>query len=222
MNKGEILDAIKKARKGTKERKFKQTFDLIINLKLLNVKKESVSIFSVLPHSKGKKPKVCGFFDASMIKDAKEVFDEAIEKDEFGKWSDKKKLKGLVSQYDYFVAQANLMPEIAKTFGKYLAPRGKMPNPKAGCIVPPGANLKALASRLGKSVKLETKSELIIKCSVGSEDMKDEEIEENIMAVYNALSHELPKGLQNVRNFILKLTMGKPVVVGKKDEEGSK
>ncbi len=219
MNKQEILDAIKKAREGSKQRKFKQSFDLVINLKLFDPKKESVSIFSVLPHDKGKKSKVCGFVDDSMIKDAKANLDGAINKEEFATWTDKKKLKGLAGSYDFFVAQANLMPDIAKTFGRFLAPRGKMPNPKSGCVVPPGANLKVLATRLHKSIRLETKSEAIIKCSVGLEDMEDQDIEENIMHIYTVLSHDLPKGAQNIKSVYLKLTMGKPVEVGKKDGE---
>ena len=57
MNKEEILKAIKKARELSKKRKFDQTFDLIINLHKLNIKKpeENINTFVVLPQGKGKK-----------------------------------------------------------------------------------------------------------------------------------------------------------------------
>ena len=43
--------------------------------------------------------------------------------------------------------------------------------------------------------------------------MKDEEIAENIFTIYNQLIHVLPKEKHNVKNVIIKLTMGKPIKV---------
>jgi len=68
-----------------------------------------------------------------------------------------------------------------------------MPSPKAGCIVPPNANLKMVYDRLQKIVKLETKSEQTVKCPVGSDEMSDDQVAENIMLVYNTVLHMLPQ-----------------------------
>ncbi len=219
MNKEDILKAIKKARESSKKRKFNQTFDLVINLQKLNLKKpeENVNVFAVLPQGRGKKLKICAFVDKELRTQAEEVCDKAILKDEFEKYKNKKELKKLASEYDFFIAQANLMVDIAKFFGKVLGPKGKMPNPKAGCIVPPKIDLKIIYNKLQKTVKLQTKNEQAVKCPVGTEDMKDEQIEQNISAVYNSLIQSLPQEEQNIDNVILKLTMGSPVVIGEKD-----
>jgi len=221
MNKEDILKAINKARESSKKRNFNQTFDLVINLQQLNLKKpeENINTFIVLPQGKGKKSKICALVDKELASQAKEICDKAILKDEFTKYTDKKKLRKLAQEYDYFIAQANLMVDVAKFFGKVFGPKGKMPNPKAGCIVPPKIDLKIIYNKLQKTVRLQTKNEQAVKCSVGTEDMKDEQVQENILVVYNALVHSLPKEAHNIKNALLKLTMGSPIIIGAKEEE---
>ncbi|MBU4502473.1 MAG: hypothetical protein KKA79_07790, partial [Nanoarchaeota archaeon] len=156
--------------------------------------------------------------DKELGTQAKEVCDMVIMKDDFQKYKAKKDSKNLADDYDYFIAQANLMVDIAKFFGKVFGPKGKMPNPKSGCIVPPKIDLKIIYNKLQKTVKLQTKNEQAIKCSVGTEDMTDEQIQENILAIYNALVSVLPKEIQNIKNVMLKLTMGSPIIIGEQQK----
>lgn len=220
MNKEDILKAIKKARESSKKRKFSQTFDLVINLLKLNLKKpeENINTFIVLPQGRGKKSKICALIDKELATQSKTICDKTILKDEFPKYTEKKVLRKLANEYDYFIAQANLMVDVAKFFGKVFGPRGKMPSPKAGCIVPPNIDLKIVYNKLQKTVRLQTKNEQAIKCPVGTEDMKDEQLEENILAVYNAILSGLPEDLQNIKNVVIKLTMGSPVVIGEEQK----
>jgi len=213
MDKNKLIEIIKKTR--NTKRNFKQKFDLIINLKNLNLKKpeENINTFLVLPYRIGKKIKTCIFVDDQLVNKAKNICDEVIHKDDFSKYKDKKVIKKLAQKYDYFIAQANLMADVASVFGKVLGPKNKMPNPKAGCVVPPVTELKPLIEKLNKTIKLQTKNELIIKAIVGSEDMKDEEIAENVLFLYNQLLHLLPQEKNNVKNIFIKLTMGKPVEI---------
>ena len=221
MNKEDILKAIKKARESSKKRKFNQTFDLVINLNKLNLKKpeENVNTFIVLPQGRGKKLKICALVDKELAVQSKSVCDKTIIQDEFGKYTDKKTLRKLASEFDYFIAQANLMVDIAKFFGRVFGPKGKMPNPKAGCIVPPNIDMKMVYNKLQKTVRLQTKNEQAIKCSVGTENMKDEQIQENAFAVYNTVLSGLPKDIENISNVIIKLTMGSPVVISEESKE---
>ena len=110
------------------------------------------------------------------------------------------------------------MPKVATTFGRVLGPRGKMPNPKSGAVVPPNANLKPLYEKFQRTVKASAKTAPLIQCSIGTEDMNGDDIAENALTVYNSLIQVLPNEKHNIRDIYVKLTMGKPVKVGEKLE----
>ncbi len=216
MDKNAVKEAIKKLNETSKKRNFKQSYDLIVNLKGLDMKKpeQQVELYVPVHYSFGKKVKVCAFVDAEFKEEAIKVCDLAITPDEFPNYQkDKKMPKKLAEQYDVFIAQATIMPKLAQVFGKALGTRGKMPNPKAGGVIPPKAALKPLYERLQKQVTLRAKVQPIIRCIVGVEGQDEEEIADNVLTIYNALIHKLPSEEDNVRNILLKLTMSKPVGV---------
>ena len=222
MNKDQFKEAIGKVRKNSPKRKFTQGFDLVINLKDINLKDpvQQVDFFLNLHYSKGRKSKICALVGPELAKQAKDVCDFFVHQDDFEKYGrDKKLTKKLANDYDFFVAQANIMPDVAKTFGRVFGPKGKMPNPKAGCVVPPSANLKPLYERLQNMVRLAAKTAPTIQVLVGNEGMKDEEVLDNIMTVFKQVIHHLPAEKNNIRNMYLKLTMGKSVKVGEKEDE---
>ncbi len=215
MKKEDILKTIQKIRKDSKKRNFVQSFDLIINLKDFDLKKDKLDSFFVLPKSY-KEYKVCAFLDKKLDK-----FDKEILVGDFEKYKDKE-IKSLGREYDYFVAHGSVMGKLAGVFGKILSGKGKMPNPKAGAIMTPETNVDALKERFKKLKRLETKGELSIKCGVGLESMEDEEIVNNAYAVYDHIIHLLPKEKNNVDVVYLKLTMGPSFEVGVKDGEEKK
>jgi len=222
MDKEQFKEAIGRVRKTSQKRKFTQSFDLIINLKDINLKDPAhqIDVFAPLHYSKGKKTKICALVGPELSKQAKDVFDSVVLHDDFPKYAkDKKLLKKLAKEHDFFVAQANIMPDVAKSFGRVFGPKGKMPNPKAGCVVPPTANLKPLYDKLQKTVRIAAKTAPTVQAIVGNEEMKDEEVLDNIMTVFNVVIHHLPAEKNNIRSIYLKLTMGKSVKVGAKEEE---
>ncbi len=198
----ELKQALVELRKD-KERKFNQSVDLIINLQKFDVKRENVNLFVSVPH-KIKDKKICGFLEI------KNNNVDTIMKSEFKKYTDKKEMKKLIDKYDFFIAQASLMPFVATTFGRVLGPAGKMPSPQLGILM--DVNDKAindLKEKINSSIKIKTK-EASIKLPVGKQNMKDEEIIENVLSIYNAILKALPKGNDNIRNVELKFTMTKP------------
>lgn len=164
-----------------------------------------------MPYDTGKKVKVCAFVAAELTSQAKDVCDVVVTNEDFAKFTDKKKLKNLANQCDYFIAQATIMPEVAKRFGSVLGPRKKMPNPKAGCVVPPNANLKPLIEKLQKTVRVAAKVEPVVKIRVGSEAMEDVKLTDNIFTVYNTVLHAVPNERNNIQKVLVKFTMSKPV-----------
>jgi large subunit ribosomal protein L1 len=222
MDKDIIAATLKKVKDNSPKRNFKQSLDLIMNLKGLDLKKaeHQVSLFVALHYDTGKDVSVCALVDTDLEAKAKEVCSETILADQFEKFKNKAAAKKLAAKYDFFVAQASIMPKIATIFGRYLGPKGKMPNPKIGSVLNPNSNVKQLHEKLKKTILLATKNEPTIKCRVGNEDTKEEEIIDNIMTVYNNVIQKLPGDKQNVKSVMLKLTMGPSFVVGSLDAPG--
>lgn len=215
MEKKAVLQAIKKL-KEEKKRNFKQSFDLIVNLKELDLKKaeNQVDFYVPLHYSRGKKVKICCFAGPELMDEAKKTCDTVVSAEDFEAYSkDKKKVKKLAEDNDYFIAQATVMPKVAGAFGKVLGVRGKMPNPKAGCVVPPKANLKPLLENLQKLVRVRIIKDMTFMTYIGTEEMNEEEIADNVITLYNQIIHHLPNEENNIKNVYLKLTMGKPVKV---------
>ncbi|MEK6964318.1 MAG: 50S ribosomal protein L1 [Nanoarchaeota archaeon] len=209
-----LAEAIKKLKAEAPKRKFTQSVDLIITLKDLNWKnpEEQVELFVALPHGLGEKQKICALVGPELMEEAKKTMDETILPDDYSKY-DKRTTRKLARKYDYFIAQANIMNQIAAKFGRFFGPKGKMPNPKAGCIVPPKGNLKPTYDRLQKTIKISSKKGPFIHARVGKETLKEEELVDNIKTVYEQLAQVLPKAENNIRNVYIKLTMSKPIKV---------
>lgn len=212
MDKKLVLDALERLKE--QKKKFSQSYDLIVNLKDLDLKKNEnqVDFFAQLPNGTGKKMMMCAFVDQQLLADAKTVCDEVIVQDDFQKYGKEKKLaKRLARKYDFFVAQANVMSQVATFFGRALGPKGKMPNPKAGCIIPPKANLKALRENLSKTIRVSARTAPVVQCLVGTEGMEPDKVAENIVNIYDQIVHHLPNEESNVKSVFVKKTMSNPV-----------
>ena len=209
ITKEQVQKAIEQLKQNPK-RKFSQSYDLIINLKNISIKQNPLDFFTTIPYPK-KQVKIAAFVGIELSSQAEKSCDLVIQETDFSKYQDKKVSKKLAEEYDYFIAQANLMPKVAQNFGKSLGIKGKMPNPKLGCVVPPNANLEVLTKKLNTTVKLVARKATNLQCMVGKEDQSEEEIIDNILTVYQSALKQLPQEEQNVKNVDLKLTMSKPV-----------
>jgi large subunit ribosomal protein L1 len=217
MDTTKVLESLKKLRETTKKRNFSQSIDFSIILKEVNLQgpEGNIDEYFVLPEPSSKKRKICAFVDKDLTTEARKVFDKVISKDEFSQWSgNKRAIKALARGYDYFVAQASIMTDVAAVFGKLLGPRGKMPNPKAGCVIPTTANLPQLVERLQKTQRIRTNKQPVVSTMVGTEATSDDALAKNAMAVYELIKRKLPRGDQQIKKSYLKTTMSGPVYVG--------
>ena len=190
----------------SKEIKFDQSVDLIINLKEFDVRRSAFSLFVQVPN-KIKDKKIGGFFE----KDSKIV--DSIKKDSFGKYKEKKDLRKLIKSYDFFIANAKLMPAVATSFGRVLGPVGKMPSPQLGILPNEDDKLvEAIVNKINSTVKVRVK-EPSIKVSIGKQSMDTEKIMQNALAVYKKVLNALPRSIDNIKNVKIKFTMSKPVKV---------
>jgi len=200
------ITAVKKALGNSPTRNFKQTVDLSINLKDvdLSIPKNRIQEDIVLPHGRGKPIKVCVIGSGEMLIKAKEVADRIISVEELGTIADdKKQAKKMANEFEYFIAEAPLMPVIGKRLGIVLGPRGKMPKP-----IPPGADPKLMIENLRKSVFIRSRDKMTFHTSVGTADMTPEDIADNIELIIKRLGLRLEKGTMNIRSAFVKTTMG--------------
>lgn len=203
-----IEEKLKAAKGKSRPRKFAQTWDLIFNLKDMDLKKPEnrLNLELFLPEGLGRDLKTVVLGD-SLYADAKKVADLALSREDITKLGkDKKKLKKLASEYDWWFGEAPLMPLIGKELGVVLGTRGKMPKP-----LPPKINLDGILARSKKSVKIRLVATPVIQLAVGNENMPDEKVARNIEAAISFVEEKLPKGKNNIRNIAVKLTMGRPV-----------
>jgi len=200
----ELKEALSELRKNEKK-KFDQSVDLIINLRGVDLRKDNISAIITLPH-KIKDKKVCAFLAK------KSALITTITPPDFARYKDKKELKMLVKNYDFFIGAAPLMPSVATAFGKALGPAGKMPSPLLGIIPENDAAIKQVLEKIDKSIKIRAK-EASVKIGVGKETMSDGDLIENIKAIYEGVVNALPTKKENVKSVMLKLTMSKPVKV---------
>ncbi len=206
-----IAEAVEEAKKNSKPRKFKQTIELAVNLKDIDMKKPENRINEevLLPHGKGKPVKIAVFATGELAMQAKKLADLVITKEGLEELAkNKRKAKKIAKEYDFFIAQADLMPLIGRYLGPILGPRGKMPKP-----VPPNANLEPIINRLRKTVRIRTKDNPVFHVPVGTEDMPTDQVVDNIETIFKFLENKLEKGLGNVKSAYVKTTMGKAVRV---------
>ena len=208
-----ILAAVKEAKEKTEKRNFTQSVELILNLQDIDMKSPEGRLQEniELPHPPPEKAnKICVIATGELALKAKKAnADLVIDKVELeGLAGKKKELRKIADEYDFFVAEAPLMPLVGKILGATLGPRGKMPVP-----VPPTADIESLLEKYRKTVVIKMRNQPIIQCLVGTESMKEEEITENIQAVLRVLEGKLKRGMKNIKLVCIKTTMGAPVKI---------
>ena len=208
----EIIDAVKEAKEQAKPRNFTQSIDVIINLKDIDVRRPENRFNEelALPNGRGKPIKIGVIADGELAVSAKNAgIDLVISKDdlqEFGK--DRKAAKKVANSVDSFIAQADMMPLVGRFLGPILGPRNKMPKP-----VPASARIEPLLDRVQSTIKVGVKQQPSIQILVGTQDMEDEKLAENIEAVLAVLDRNLEKGRNQIKSMYIKATMGSVVRV---------
>jgi len=205
----DIIEAVGQAREKSPGRNFEQSFDLAVNLRELDLNRpdERVQTRVQLPNGIGNR-KVMVFASGDLALRARRAgADEVIEPAELDQLADdRKEAKNRFKDYDTFVAEAPMMPTVGRVAGPILGPKGKMPTP-----VSPQAPIDEIVERERRVVVLRSRDRAYVHCIVGRESMSDEEVAQNIEAVVNALARELKRGMGNIKNIYLKLTMGDSV-----------
>ena len=147
-------------------------FDATVELHLA-LKEKGVSREIELPHSTGKIRKIA-------VAD-----DEFIKKLESG---------NLDLNLDSLYASPDQMAQLVK-FAKVLGPKGLMPNPKTGTVVPdPEKSAAAAASKTSVILKTE-KDAPLVHTTIGKLSASDQQLSANIQAILTAFAGQLIKAV---------------------------
>ena len=204
----QLEDMIKKAKETTKKRKFKQSVEMIVVFKDIDVKK-GFALNEVVQIPKTNSPAtVCVMATGDMGQKAKQAnADAVVGTDELDKFAtNKRESRKFINKYDFFLADTQVMPIVGKTLGQLLGPRGKMPTP-----VPFNAPIESFLQRFRSSIKIRARATLSLSCKIGDETMEDKDLAINAHAILSAVEKKLPNGEKNIKRIMIKTTMGKVI-----------
>ena len=156
-------------------------FDGTVELHMV-VKKAGISAQVALPHAAGK------------IKKIEVASDDTIEK-----------LKNAKIDFDILIATPEMMPKLVP-FARLLGPKGLMPNPKNGTLVPDAKKAQNFST---STVTLKTEKEApLVHTVLGKVSQDAKELAENLETIFKAFG-----GGKQIDKAYIKATMGPSVKV---------
>ncbi|GGK75704.1 50S ribosomal protein L1 [Haloarcula sebkhae] len=202
----EIENAVSRALEDAPERNFRETVDLAVNLRDLDLNDPSnrVDESVVLPAGTGQETTIVVFAEGETALRAEEVADDVLDEDELEELGgDDDAAKDLADDTDFFIAEKDLMQDIGRYLGTVLGPRGKMPEP-----LDPDDDVVEVIERMKNTVQLRSGERRTFHTRVGAEDMSAENISDNVDVILRRLHADLEKGPLNIDSVYVKTTMG--------------
>jgi large subunit ribosomal protein L1 len=198
--------------KSAKRAKFDETVEIHMKLGIDTTQSDQMVRGTVpLPHGIGKSVRVLVFCQGDNIAKAKEAgadhagSDELIKKIQQEGWLD----------FDVALATQDMMGQVSR-LGKVLGPRGLMPTPKAGTVVPTNADV-AVAVREFKAGKVEFRADKggNVHAGVGKLSFDDTKLVENTTVFVEQIRAVKPSGVKGnyVRSITLSATMSPSIPV---------
>lgn len=190
--------------------KFNQTVEAHFKTGL-DVKQADQQVRGVvlLPHGTGKTVRILVFADGDGARLAQEAGADFVGSDDLIK-----QVEGGWTDFDVAIATPQLMGKVGR-LGKVLGPRGLMPSPKAGTIVPPEQLPQLInETRLGR-VEFKTDKTGGIHSIIGKSGFTEEQLMDNFAALMDAIAKAKPSGAKGVylKKISLASTMGPGVRV---------
>jgi len=195
--------------KKLKRAKFDETVEVHMNLGIDVTQSDQMVRGAIpLPHGIGKARKVAVFAQGDNVAKAKEAGADFVG----GADLVEKVNKENFLDFDVAIATQDMMGQVSR-LGKVLGPRGLMPTPKAGTVVPANGDLAA-AVREFKAGKVEYRSDKCgqIHAGVGKMSFDDEKLAANITVFVEQVRNAKPSGVKGV--FVLGVTLSATMCPG--------
>ncbi len=207
INDAHLAQMVSEAKKSQKQRKFKQSVELIMVFRDIDVKKGfAINETVQLPRKLSHPASVCVVASGDLGLKAKSAnADRVVDGTEVNKvGANKRESRKLINGYDFFLSDTSLMATVGKTLGQFMGPRGKMPTP-----MPFNAPIDSILERFRSSIRVRLRNSLSLACKIGDETMSDEDLIANANAVISLVEKKLPSGDKNIKKIMIKTTMGK-------------
>ena len=206
MSAQDTANAVSRALAEAPSRNFRETVDLAINLRDLDLDDPSnrVDRSIVLPRGTGRDTQIVVFAEGETAIRAEEVADRVLDSDDLSDLADdQNEARDLANETDFFIAETDMMQAIGRDLGTVLGPRGKMPTP-----LQPDDDIVETVNRMKNSIQLRSRDRRTFHARVGADDMDAEDIADNIGVIRRRLEADLEKGPQNIDSIYVKTTMG--------------
>lgn len=164
----------------------------------------------MLPHGLGKSIRVLVFAQGDAARAARAAGADTVADDE-EMW---KKIEGGWLDFDVAVATNDMMGTVGR-LGRVLGPRGLMPNPKAGTVVPEEDLPQAIEQAKAGRVEFRIDKTANLHVPIGKVSFEQQQLYENFVALMDAVKKARPASAKGVfiRSLTLCSTMGPAIQV---------
>jgi large subunit ribosomal protein L1 len=159
----------------------------------------------VLPHGLGKTVRVLVFAQGEGASAARAAGADLVADDD----ETLKKIEGGMLDFDVAIATPDAMGRVGR-LGRILGPRGLMPNPKAGTVVPAQDIERAIREAKAGRVEFRLDKTANIHVSIGKASFDANKLYENFAALMDAVRKARPAGAKGsyIKHITVTTTMG--------------
>lgn len=163
-----------------------------------------------LPHGTGKSVRVLVFAQGDAARAAQEAGADFVGSDDIITRIDKENF----FDFDVAIATPDMMGKVGRV-GRKLGPRGLMPNPKSGTIVPGEELARTIREVKGGRVEFRNDKTGLLHVAVGKTSFTEQQIYDNIAALMEAVKAAKPAGQKGVyiKSVTVTSTMGPGIPV---------
>ena len=154
----------------------------------------------VLPHGLGKIVRVLVFASGEGAIAAREAGADFVADDD----ESLNKVQSGFTDFDVAIATPDMMGKVGR-LGRVLGPRGLMPNPKAGTVVPPEDLPRAVEEAKAGRVEFRLDKTANVHVPIGKASFDENKLFENLSALMEAIKKAKPSGAKG--NYIKRITV---------------
>lgn len=172
-----------------------------------------------LPQGTGKKVRVLVFAQGEGVRAAEEAGADFVGNDELITRIDKEDF----FDFDVVIATPDLMSKVGR-LGRKLGPRGLMPNPKSGTVVPLEDLARTINEVRGGRVEIRNDRTGLLHVAIGKASFTTEQIYENLAALMDTIKTARPANAKGtyIKSVTVTSTMGPGVRINPTEAQAMK